>query len=133
MLRTQQRAVIRYLILKNISVTEIAVELQSMYGADALNYSRVSKWRLRFQDSSGDLFDLARPGSPSRSDLAAPIPSLLHQFPFISCKVPCCKLKIGKETCLRVLYYDLHLEKSNLCYVPHSLKADPKRSRVEFS
>jgi hypothetical protein len=32
-----------------------------------------------------------------------------------------------------VLHNDLHLEKFNLRYVPHSLEADQKRSRVELS
>jgi hypothetical protein len=46
--RLEQRAVIRYLTLKNLSVAEIAIELQSVSGTDALKDSTVSKWRLRF-------------------------------------------------------------------------------------
>jgi hypothetical protein len=42
-------------------------------------------------------------------------------------------VKIDKATCLRVLHDDLYLEKFNLYYVPHSLEADQKRSRVELS
>jgi hypothetical protein len=42
-------------------------------------------------------------------------------------------LKIGKATCLRVLYDDLHLEKFHLRHVPPSVEADQKRSRVELS
>jgi hypothetical protein len=80
-----------------------------------------------------DLFDLARSGRPSGSDLAAPIQSLLQQFPFISCKAFCRTLKIGKATCLCVHHDDLRLEKFNPRYVPHSLEADQKRSRVELS
>jgi transposase len=68
------------LTLKNLSVAEIATELHSVYGRDALKYSTVPKWRLRFQDGSEDLFDSARSGRPARSDLAAPIQSLLQQF-----------------------------------------------------
>jgi hypothetical protein len=82
MSRLQQLAVIRDLILKDLSLTEIATELQSVYDTDALKYSTVSKWRLRFQDGSDDLFDLTCSRRPSRSDLAAPIQSLLQQFPF---------------------------------------------------
>jgi hypothetical protein len=63
----------------------------------------------------------------------ASIHSLLQQFPFLSYKVLCRKLKIGKATCLRPLHDNLHLEKFNLRDVPHSLEADQKRSRVEFS
>jgi transposase len=111
MSRLERRAVIRYLTLKNLIVVEITTELQIMYGKDALKYSTVSKWRLRFQDSSDNLFDFARSGRPSRSDLAAPIQSLLQQFPFMSSKVSCCTLKIGKVTCSCVLHDDLHLEK----------------------
>jgi transposase len=77
MSRLEQRAGIRYLTLKNLGVAEITTELQSVYGTDALKYSTVSKWSLRFQDDSDDLFNLARSGRPSRSDLAAPIQSLL--------------------------------------------------------
>jgi IS30 family transposase len=43
MLRVEQRAMIRYLTLKNLSVAEIATELQRVYGTDALKYSTVSK------------------------------------------------------------------------------------------
>jgi transposase len=131
--RLEPSAVIRDLTFKNLSVAEIATQLQGVYGTDALKYSTVSKWRLRFQEGSDDRFDLVRSGTPSRSDLEAPIQLLLQQFPFISCKVLCRKLKIGKATYLRVLHDDLHLEKFNLRDVPHSLEADQKRSRVKFS
>jgi transposase len=133
MSRLEERAAIRSLILKNLSVAKIAIELQTVYGTDALKYSTVSKWRLRFQDGSDDLVDLTCSGRPSRIDLAAPIQPLLQQFPFISCKLLCRELKIGKATCLHVLHDDLHLEKFNLRYVPPSLEADQKRSRVELS
>jgi transposase len=103
MSRPEQRAVIRYFTLRNLSVAEIATELQSVYGTDALQYSAVSKWRLRFKDGSDDVFDLAHSGRPSPSDLAARIQSLSQQFPFISFKVLCRELKIGKATCLRAL------------------------------
>jgi hypothetical protein len=131
MSRPEQRAVIRYLILKS-SVGETTTELESLYCADSLKYSTVSKWRLLFQEGSDDLFDSVRSGRPSRSQLAAPIQSLLQQFPFISCRVLCRKLKIGKAICLRVLHDDLHLEKFNLRYVPHLLEADQKRWRTEL-
>jgi transposase len=96
MSRLEHRAVIRYLTLKDLSVAEIGTELQNVYSTDALKYSTVSKWRLRLQDASDDLFDLARSGRPSRSGLATPVQLLLQQLPFLSWKVLCCKLKIGK-------------------------------------
>jgi hypothetical protein len=66
MSRLEQRAVIRYLILRNLNVAE----LQSV---DAQKYSKVSKGRLRFQDGRDDPFDLAHSATSSRSDFAAPI------------------------------------------------------------
>jgi hypothetical protein len=42
-------------------------------------------------------------------------------------------MNFRKATCLHVFHDDLHLEKFNLRYVPHSLEADQKRSRVELS
>jgi hypothetical protein len=121
MSRLEPPAVIRYLILKNLSVAEITTELQRVYDMDALKYSMVTKWRLRFQDLSDDPSDFARPERPSGNDLAVPIQSSLQQLRFISCKVLCRKLKIVKATCLRVLQDDLHLENFSLRYVPHSL------------
>jgi DNA polymerase III epsilon subunit-like protein len=131
--RLEQRVVIHYFTPKNLSVAEIATELQNVYGTDSLKYSTVSKWRVHFQDGLADLFDLACSGKPSRSDLVALIQSLLQQFPFISCKILCRKLKIGKETCLHALQDDLYLKKFYLYHVPHSLESDQKRSRVELS
>jgi transposase len=78
MSRLEQRAAIPYLTLKNLSVSEIATKLQSVYGTDALKYSIVSKWRLRFQNGSDNLFNLACSRRPSCSDLATPIQSVLH-------------------------------------------------------
>jgi hypothetical protein len=92
MSRFEPRAVICYLTLKNISVAEIATELQSVYDRDTLKYSTVPQWRPGYQDGSDDLFDLAPSGESSRSDLAPPIQSLLQQFTFISCNVLCRKL-----------------------------------------
>jgi hypothetical protein len=73
MSRFKKRAVIRYSTLENPSVAEIAIELHSVYGTDALKYLTVSKWRLCFQDGSDDLFDFAHSGRPSCSGPAAPI------------------------------------------------------------
>jgi hypothetical protein len=42
MSRLEQHALIRYLTLQNLSVAEIATELQSVYGTGALKYSTVS-------------------------------------------------------------------------------------------
>jgi transposase len=132
MSRIKQRAVIHYLTLKNLSLPKITTKLQNVSGTDTMKYSTVSKWKVRFQDAPGDLFDLTGSGRPSGSDLAAPIQSLLQQFPFISCKVLARKLKIRKATCLRVLYDVLHFEKFSLRCVPHSLETDQRRLRVKF-
>jgi hypothetical protein len=78
--RLEQRAVIHYLTLKNLSDAEIATELQNAYGTDALKCLTVSKWRLHFQDGSDNLFDFAPSGRSYRSDLAAPVQSFLRQF-----------------------------------------------------
>jgi hypothetical protein len=125
--------VIRCLTLKNLGVAEIATDLQSVDGTDALKYSVISQWKLRLRDGSDDLFDLTHSGRPSGSDLVVPIQSLLQQFPSISYQVLCRELKIGKATFSRVLHNDLYLEKFNLRHVLHSLEADQKRSQVELS
>jgi hypothetical protein len=133
MLRLERHAMIRYLTLKNLSVAEITIELQTFVWYECTEVFGGLKVENAFQDGSDNLYDLARSGRPSHSDLAAPIQSFLQQFPFISSKVLCCTLKIGKATCLRVLRDVLHVEKFNLRDVPHSLEADQTRSWVELS
>jgi hypothetical protein len=92
MSRLKQRAVIHYPTLKNLKIAGIATEGQNVNGTDTLKYSTISQWTPPFQVGSDDPFDLTRSGGPFRSGLAAPIQSLLQQFPFISCEVLCRKL-----------------------------------------
>jgi hypothetical protein len=80
-----------------------------VYGKAALKYWTVSKKKLRFQDDSDDLFDLARSGRPHRKDLAVLIHTLSRQFPFSLGSLFCHRLKIGKAACSHMFHNVLHL------------------------
>jgi hypothetical protein len=125
----EQRAIIRFLTLKGLKAREIRAELESVYGPEALARSTVRKWRKRFQEGRTDLIDDRRPGRPITHDLAEAIQSMLAERPFLSCKVLCWHLRIGKATCLRILHNDLRLTKFHLDWFPHAYSRPEERER----
>jgi transposase len=129
----EQRAVIRFFTLKGLKVKEIRAELESVYCPEALALSTVKKWRKRFQEGRTNLIDGRRPGRPVTHDLAEAIQSMLAERPFLSWKVLCRHLGIGKATCLRILHNDLGLRKFHLRWIPCTLTEDQKSERVTYS
>jgi transposase len=126
-----QKAVIRFFTLKGLKAKEIRAELESVYGPEALALSTVKKWRKRFQEGRTDLIDDRGPGRPVTHDLAEAIQSMLAERPFLSCKVLCRHLGIGKATCLQILYNDLELTKFHLRWIPYTLPEDQKTRRAK--
>jgi hypothetical protein len=129
----EQRAVIRFFILKGIKAKEIRAELESVYGSEALALSTMKKWRKCFQEGRTDLIDDRRPGRPVTHDLAEAIQSILAERPFLSCKVLCWHPRIGKATCLPILHNDLGLTKFHLRWIPYTLTEDQKSERLTYS
>jgi histone-lysine N-methyltransferase SETMAR len=129
----EQRAVIRFLTLKGQSAKSILSELMEVYHQDALCLTAVKKWRKRFLKGRTSLEDDLRIGRPKKSDLADPLLQLLQETPFISCKCMCCRLKISKTTCLRVLHEDLGMQKFHCRWVPHELLVEQRNDRLVAS
>jgi hypothetical protein len=77
-----------------------------MYDPEVLALSTLKKSGKGFQEGRTDLIDDRRPGSPVTNDLAEAIQSILAERPFLSCKVLCPHLRIGKATCLRIPHND---------------------------
>jgi transposase len=113
----EQRAVIRFFTLKGLKAKENRAELESVYCSEALALSTVKKWGKRLQEGRTDLIDDQRPGRPVTHDLAEAVQSMLAERPFLSCKVLCRHLRIGKATCLRILHDDLGLTKFHLRWI----------------
>jgi histone-lysine N-methyltransferase SETMAR len=129
----EQRAVIRFLTLKGLKSSQILIELTNVYHEAALSLTAVKKWHYRFKDGRTTLDDNFRAGRPKKSDLAEPVQFLINEFPFISCKCICTKLRIAKTTCLRVLHDDLGLQKFNCRWIPHTLSQEQFQERVDVS
>jgi hypothetical protein len=85
----EQRAVIRFFILRGLKAREIQTELESVHGPEALALSTVKKWRKRFQEGRTHLIDDRRLGRPVTQDLAEAIQSMHTERPLILCKVLC--------------------------------------------
>jgi hypothetical protein len=106
----EQRAVIRFFMLTELKAKEIRIELESMYGPEALALPTVKKLRRRFRQWRTHLFDNPRSGRPLTNDLGESIGSMLAERPFNSCKMLCRHFRIGKATCLRIFHDKLDLK-----------------------
>jgi hypothetical protein len=100
----EQRAVFRFLALKQLSSKEILTELQEIHQGEVLTWCAIEKWRQSFLNERTNMFDDSRPGRSSSNDLADVISRLIAERPFVSCKVLYMKLWIGKQTCARILH-----------------------------
>jgi transposase len=129
----EQRAVLRFLTLKELNPRQIHSELESVHHEDALAMPTIYKWHARFRDGKTELSDDPRSGRPRRSDLAEAISSMLEERPFLSCKLLARHFRIGNATCLRILREDLALQKFNLQWLPHRLDSTQKQNHVTFS
>jgi hypothetical protein len=128
-----QRAVIRFFTLKRPKAREIQTELESVYRPETLALSRVKKWRERFQAGRTDLMNDPRPRRPVAQNLAEAIQLMLRERPFMSCKILCWHLRIGRATCLRILHTDSGLIKFHFHWIPHTFTADQMSERGGYS
>jgi hypothetical protein len=60
----EQRAAVRFSTLKKLSARDITVELEGVYGHEALSLSAVKKRRKRFANGRITLKDDPRSGTP---------------------------------------------------------------------
>ncbi|XKL66243.1 hypothetical protein PGB90_009663 [Kerria lacca] len=60
----EQRAVIRFLTIENVSVTEIHKRLKSAYGNSVMSIQHVRKWRKLFKSGRVCIEDEERGGKP---------------------------------------------------------------------
>jgi transposase len=110
----EQRAVVRFVTLKSLSLKDIYTELESVYMDQALCLHTVYKWHERFMQGRTELFDDPRSGRPLQNDLADAFCAMIQEFPFTSCKFLCIHFRLAKNTCLRILHDVLRLENFNL-------------------
>jgi hypothetical protein len=100
----KQRTVICFFTPKKLKARAIHTELKSVYGLEALILPTAKKWQRRFHQGRTDLVYDLRSGRPLANDLAGAIDSVLEERPFRLYKLLCCRSRIGKATCMRVLH-----------------------------
>jgi hypothetical protein len=128
----EQRAVVRFLTLKELSTKDIITELEELYGYKALSLSAVKKRRKRFANRRISLEDNSESRKPAQSDLCESVRAFIEESLFITCKHTCQKLQIAKTTCLRVLHEHLGFRKCYFRWVPHSMTDDEAQYQVTF-
>jgi hypothetical protein len=68
-----------------------------------------------------------------QNDLADALRAMIQEFPLNSCERLCIYFRLGKASCLRILYDVLHLQKFNLRWIPHSFGDAQRAERVSLS
>jgi hypothetical protein len=96
----EQRAVVRFLILKGFHASTIAAEPKSVYETEALAISTVKKWRKRFADRRTSLYDDPRCGRSLTNELTEAISSILNERPYLLYTALCQHFRIAKATYL---------------------------------
>jgi hypothetical protein len=99
----EQRAVIRFFILKGLRACAIAAELKSVHETEAPVFSTMKKWRKRFAEGRTSLYDDPRCRRSLTNDFSGAISAMLKERPCLSCKILCQHFHIAKATCLRIL------------------------------
>jgi transposase len=129
----EQRAVMRFVTLKGLSLKDIHPRFESVYMDQALCLRTVYKWHERFMQRRTKLFDDPRSGQSLQNDLANTLRAMIREFSFTLCKRLCTHFRLAKSTCLRILHDVLRLKKFNLRWVRHSLDGAQKVERVSLS
>jgi hypothetical protein len=126
----EQRAIVRFFILKSLNPRDIRTELLSVYGPNALALSMMYKWYQLFVDVRIELCDDPRSGRPLRNDLAEALGAMLQECTFTLCKKLCAHLRLAMTMCLYILHYVLLVKKFNLCWVLHALDSNQQSKRA---
>jgi hypothetical protein len=85
----EERAVIRFFMLKGLKTRVTHAKLESVYDPEVLALPTMKKWQGLPPQGRTDLFDSPKSGRPLTNDRAGAIGPMLEERPFSSCKVPC--------------------------------------------
>jgi hypothetical protein len=129
----EQRAVIRLLTLKGVSLRTIMAEVESVDQTKSLALPTAKKWRKRIAEGITSLCGQPRSGRGLTSDLAEDISSMLKRWLVLACKILCRHFRIARATCLCVLHDTIRMKKFNLRWFSHALNGNQKGERVTLS
>ncbi|XP_030761217.1 protein GVQW3-like [Sitophilus oryzae] len=134
--KIEYRAVIKYLVLKGNTSTQIKHELDSVYGVSAPSFTTVKFWAAEFKRGRKSLGDDERSGRPKTATTDDNIVKV-HQMVLDDRRIKVREIaeimNISKERVCHILNQDLGMRKLSARWVPRLLTLDQKRVRMNIS
>lgn len=130
------RAVIYYLAKKGEKPQEIHKHIVETYGENAPDKSTVSRWVNNMKWGRKDLETRKSSGRPPEANTPTKINAVrlaVANNPKISLRQLAQEVNLGRENVKIILNTHLHMQKLLARWVPHSLSADQKATRVAFA
>lgn len=134
--KIEYRAVIKYLVLKGNTPTQIKHELDSVYGDSAPSFTTVKFWAAEFKRGRKSLGDDERSGRPKTAttdDNIAKVHQMVLDDRRIKVREIAEVMNISKERVCHILNQDLGMRKLSARWVPRLLTLDQKRVRMNIS
>ncbi|XP_030765734.1 protein GVQW3-like [Sitophilus oryzae] len=136
--KIEYRAVIKYLVLKGNTPTQIKHELDSVYGDSVPSFSTVKFCAAEFKRGRKSLGDDERSGRPKTATTDDNIAKVHHMVlddrrGRIKVREIAEVMSISKERVCHILNQDLGMRKLSARWVPRLLTLDQKRVRMNIS
>ncbi|XP_030758938.1 uncharacterized protein LOC115884482 [Sitophilus oryzae] len=134
--KIEYRAVIKYLVLKDNTPTQIKHELDSVYGDSAPSFTTVKFWAAEFKcgrKSLGDDERSVRPKTATTDDNIAKVHQMVLDDRRIKVREITEVMNISKERVCHILNQELGMRKLSARWVPRLLTLDQKRVRMNIS
>ncbi|XP_030750150.1 protein GVQW3-like [Sitophilus oryzae] len=134
--KIQHRAVIKYLVLKGNTPTQIKHELDSVYGDSAPSFTTVKFRAAEFKRGRKSLGDDERSGRQKTAitdDNIAKVHQMVLDNRRIKVREITEVMNISKECVCHILNQELGMRKMSARWVPRLLTLDQKRVRMNIS
>lgn len=134
--KVQYRSVIRYLVLKGKTQTEIKTELDAVYGDQSPSLSTVQFWAADFKRGRTSVFDEEREGRPktaTNEEMVKKVHKIVNADRRLKLHEIAEAVGISSERVYSILHEQLGMKKLSARWVPHLLNYDQKAVRQDIS
>lgn len=136
MVNFEHRAVIKYLLKKGMSFTEIYDDMLDTLGEGCPSYTTIRKWGNEFKRGRTSLEDDPRSGRPKTATTPEMVDKV-HDLVLNDRRLKASEIAeavgISKERVLYILHEELDMRKLSARWVPRLLTMEQKRVRSQMS
>ena len=123
----EQRYAIAFMLRKEMSPKEIILELEDVYGKEALKKTAVYYWIGQIRMGRNDLSNEPSPGRPIDISIDQFIIKQLELDPFSTARMIARKAGVAVNTIITHLTKSLNMKYVHLQWIPHALNSDQKK------